>query len=62
MELILIVIAGTLIAMCFLLAFAAGFYVGSKYSENKIENEAIKITEKNKRAVRKYKNFADYNG
>lgn len=62
MEVILIVIAGTLIAACFLIAFAAGFYYGQKVTEEKSQKEAIKITDKNKRAVKKYKNFVDYTG
>ena len=53
MEVILIVIAGTLIAACFLIAFAAGFYYGQKVTEEKSQKEAITITDKNKRAVKK---------
>lgn len=62
MEVILIVIASTLIAACFLFAFAFGFFYGQKTAERKNQEEIIKITNKNKKVVSKYKNFVDFSG
>lgn len=62
METILIIIAGTLISMCFLFAFGLGFYLGMKHKENESKEELITVTNKNKRAINKYKKFAEFNG
>lgn len=62
MEIILIIISGTLLAVCFLFAFGLGFAVGMKYAEDKHKEESITITDKNKLAARKYKNFVNFNG
>lgn len=62
METILIIIAGTLISMCFLFAFGLGFYFGMKRKESESKEELITVTDKNKRAISKYKKFAEFNG
>ena len=62
METILIIIAGTLISMCFLFAFGLGFYFGMKHKESESKEELITVTNKNKRAISKYKKFAEFNG
>ena len=62
MEAILIIIASTLIAACFLISFAFGFVYGQKVADEKNKKEVLTVTDKNKRAVSKYKKFAEYTG